>query len=456
MSRLRFLLTFALLTVAADATVAQGQPPAKDPHGDPLPAGAVARLGTIRFRHEGTILYAAFLKDGKRVFSVGSDGTACVWEFPSGKRLHFFETHPAKERLAGTAVRLTSTSLSPDGKHLTAFSSDGFLHIFDLVNAKQLGKVANAIEPAAGPDRYVSPSGLVRASRSRYLQGQQSPVYSPDSKTLLLTGSSRVLQFVDLATAREVGPPVGHAVALTAVRFTPDGRQLLTKDDQTIRRWDAATRKLLGAMTPKLPPSAGVAPVYSADGKVGAMVVNFVDAWGPGMGGPGGFGGVMSQKVVLFDAVAGKALGEIALEQDNGPGFGPINRSRPLLLSPDGKLLAVSLGSDNNGKERIGCYEVPSGKLLHTLDVGVAANAKQPGKLPARLRFAAATQRLLFAPNGQVLAVQPATGAAVLLFDTTTGKTIVSIPPTKESARPCWASSHRTSAVSPWPGRTAR
>src|SRR5262245_35693469 len=68
------------------------QSPPTDSHGDPLPPGATARLGTLRYRHDNAIVFAAFAPDGKRVVSLSSDGVSCVWEFPSGKRLERLET----------------------------------------------------------------------------------------------------------------------------------------------------------------------------------------------------------------------------------------------------------------------------------------------------------------------------------------------------------------------------
>src|SRR5260370_662289 len=50
----------------------------KDEHGDPLPAGAVARLGTTRWRHDRAVGFATFVPDGKSVVTVGDDMTVRV------------------------------------------------------------------------------------------------------------------------------------------------------------------------------------------------------------------------------------------------------------------------------------------------------------------------------------------------------------------------------------------
>src|SRR5262245_16211488 len=85
MFRRRCLPACLLVASALLADTGRGQPPAKDLHGDPWPAGAVARLGTLRWLHEGTCLSAAFLPDGKSVVTTCTDRTIRVWEYPSGK-----------------------------------------------------------------------------------------------------------------------------------------------------------------------------------------------------------------------------------------------------------------------------------------------------------------------------------------------------------------------------------
>lgn len=57
-----------------------------DALGDPLPEGAIARLGTVRFRHGGGISFLSFTPDEKRLVSKGIDGVR-VWEAATGKEL---------------------------------------------------------------------------------------------------------------------------------------------------------------------------------------------------------------------------------------------------------------------------------------------------------------------------------------------------------------------------------
>jgi len=58
--------------------------PETDLYGDPLPPGAVARLGTAQLRHAG-LAELIFSADGKMLISGGSDHTIRTWDVATGK-----------------------------------------------------------------------------------------------------------------------------------------------------------------------------------------------------------------------------------------------------------------------------------------------------------------------------------------------------------------------------------
>ncbi|HYV38150.1 MAG TPA: hypothetical protein VE988_20865, partial [Gemmataceae bacterium] len=189
------VLSLTLLSLTFVANASQPQPPARDLHGDPLPPGAVARLGMARWL-QGTIAdFAEFLPDGKTVVTVSDDRTVCLWEFPSGRELHRFSlpAGPAKvpdpkkmaernyaraalskdgkviavgylhepeiylhetatgKKLPGLTSALTTgidaLAFSPSGDNLAAAEGDGAIRIWDWARAKEIRTLTVGVQP---------------------------------------------------------------------------------------------------------------------------------------------------------------------------------------------------------------------------------------------------------------------------------------------------------------------
>jgi WD40 repeat protein len=121
MSDLRILsvLWIGVLTVPGAA-----QPPAlrTDAFGDPLPPAALARLGTVRFRHAAAVDDVHFVAGGKWLLSGGSDNTVRFWEPQTGREVYTFPGHAGR--------------LAPDGKTLVAWGYG--CQVWDFASGKEL------------------------------------------------------------------------------------------------------------------------------------------------------------------------------------------------------------------------------------------------------------------------------------------------------------------------------
>ena len=53
--------------------------PREDVLGDPLPAGVLARLGTLRLRHQGEVTFVSFVAGGQ-LLTAGRDNTIRLWD----------------------------------------------------------------------------------------------------------------------------------------------------------------------------------------------------------------------------------------------------------------------------------------------------------------------------------------------------------------------------------------
>src|SRR5262245_61447203 len=98
------LAALALLPFLPPAVAAE---PRTDRYGDPLPADAVARLGTTRLHHANYVWSVAFAPDGMTVASAGLDDVIHVWDTATGKE---------RVQFAGHADSVRSVAFAPDGK----------------------------------------------------------------------------------------------------------------------------------------------------------------------------------------------------------------------------------------------------------------------------------------------------------------------------------------------------
>jgi len=145
---------FCVALLIATPLLADDPRASGDFYGDPLPHGAIARLGTIRFRHGGDVVYQVRFAPGDKILaSAGKDHVVRVWDAHSGRQLHRLEGHQGEVRGVAffpDAQRLASVSLGNNG------SNDQTLRIWDLVSGELIRRItlphAGSLCVAVSPD----------------------------------------------------------------------------------------------------------------------------------------------------------------------------------------------------------------------------------------------------------------------------------------------------------------
>src|SRR3989304_4365527 len=110
----------------AAALLAASAPAAQDRLGDPLPEGAIQRLGTTRMRWDSGIGDLCYLPDGRGAFAVG--GRIEIWDLAKGK---------LQEQHEVCSANLASVAPRGDGKALLLADSAGTVYEWDLAAKRQ-------------------------------------------------------------------------------------------------------------------------------------------------------------------------------------------------------------------------------------------------------------------------------------------------------------------------------
>jgi RNA polymerase sigma factor (sigma-70 family) len=370
---------------------------AVDQFGDPLPADALARLGTIRLQHGSVASALAFAPDGRSLATAGNDGVVHVWETVTGKEKLRIEN----ERYPGGLGAVFSLSYAPDGKTLAGSRINQPVCVWDVATGKEIRQF--------GGDDW-------RDNRAYWV------VFSPDGKTLAYDGQeNRTIRLAEVSTGRELHRFKGRNGYAVRAAYSPDGGTLATAEEQTIHLFDVVTGKRR-----ELPltdgPSASVTGLsFSRDGKTleatshGNKLIRLVDvATGKVLRTITLTGKREEIRSVLFSR-DGQTL--ISGHEDGYVRFWDVATGRKtrqfrahsysiiaVALSPDEETLATSSNSGIDGEHAVRMWETATGKPL----------VRHPGPEQG-------IARVVFSPDSRQVATASWEGA-IHLWEASTGK----------------------------------
>jgi len=351
-----------------------GPPTRRDAFGDPLPASALRRLGTVRLRHGGPVRALVFTTDAAAIVSASEDGTASVWSATTGEEQHRFDL----------GMSATSLAIAPDGSRLlvggerqwTAWLLDlaagrAVARLLPLAQQPrtEVSNVAWLRGPACAATRTDAAIDLWSAEDGRHLRrlpscGAGRSLAPVDQGTALLVdcrdGFARVLDVSSGAERRRV-----KIASDLPLRVSPDERWLAAASRSRVELLDLATGTAAAVLGGPELGAGGVASLtFAPDSRTLAI-------------------GTQTGQVVLFDLATRAQLR--VLEAQSGPVLA-------LALSPDGRTLAAGGASHTlrlvdvaTGEERVPTQAAHGGSV-DAVDFSRAGDALLSGASDASVR----------------------------------------------------------------------
>lgn len=219
-------------------------------------------IGTVRHNlteHSDRVTSITISPDGKTLVSGSMDRTIDIWDLATGRLLRTLDKHTGE---------VASVAVSPDGEYLAIGS-----HVHPQSNVKvwhlATGKLIHTLLGHHKPVNCVtiSPNGHLLASGSNkikiwhlqkgdrictlwHTEPVNSAAINPDSTILASGGSDSKIRLWNPRTGELLQTLRGHKASVAAVAISSHGEILVSGSaDNTIKIWHLATGKLFNTMT---------------------------------------------------------------------------------------------------------------------------------------------------------------------------------------------------------------
>jgi WD40 repeat protein len=440
----RLFLGCALALLLSAPTPAPAQP-RLDADGRPLPAGALARLGTTKLRLRQPVGFLSFAGDRDRLLAGSDDGVTRVWDLKTGKDVWSLTVPREEPDRFRPYANPGAITLSADGKAV-AWWADKHLKVFATATGKEIGSLARANMEADAEVTDFSAAKVLLSPDGRFVTVTEMGQHYPEERRkprkvgVWNTGTGGLVRFIDLGAKNRLNAAALGAdnVLVTLQEPTnilkdvnPDEKNDDKEDaTKTLRFWDLATGKQVRAVAPAVEGitdlhlvPGGKALVATVPRKKGAVLLDAATgkelrlfeagvvplAWVQTSADGKRLLCSNSQGAWLWDVATGKELLKVPSSHwdwQKAASIDEVFRAARPALAPDGKTVAVAAGLGFR------LWDVDTGKEL------TAADGHLDGV--ASVAFSAAGNRVLTAAAyGPMMLWDAQTGRPVRVFQFT-------------------------------------
>jgi WD40 repeat protein len=362
--------------------------------------------------HTSPACAVAFSPDGHTVASGDYEGTIRTWDVGSRRTLASF---------AGDVGAARAVAFSPDGRILASAGqtedSRKIVTLWDVARRVRLATLTGglgwvshvAFSPdgrtlAADSGKSIALWDVARRTRVAILTGngrgrRTQVAFSPDGRTLAADRGDEITLW-DVARRIPIATLAGHRDTVTSMAFAPDGRSLASvSDDHTVRFWDVTRRarpatlpgdRRLTTLTDPGDVWSGVGHrlAFSPDGRTLAVTTG------------------TGREIYLWDVKHRTGLGILT---------GHVDYTCAVAFSSDSHTL-VSSGSDG---------------LIRLWSLAHRHEPTSPNTLDSNFPY---VSRIVFSPNGRILALTRGDNRTISLWDVAHRSRIATLPNARSAA----------------------
>jgi WD40 repeat protein len=204
--------------------------------------------------HTMSVRAVSFSPNGKRIISGSFDNTVIVWDAETAGMIHKFSIDNGL---------IQSVAWSADGKHIAAGTRTAEIYIWDAENfefIKKLDSAGSTVSLAYSPDNSWLVSGhydnnaivwdLESGEQVFQLEGHDAPVtavrFSGDGKLIVTatgenfdSGGGKAIKIWSAESGRELASLTGHIGGINSIGISRDGKRIVSASgDTTVRIWD--------------------------------------------------------------------------------------------------------------------------------------------------------------------------------------------------------------------------